>query len=46
MFVFSNGMGESAFTPAEIKALASKLANSQVKLNIIPIDFMSSYNTE
>lgn len=46
MFVFTNGMGESAFSSAEIKALASKLTQTQVKLNIIPIDFMTSYNTE
>jgi hypothetical protein len=46
MFVFTNGMGESSFSSAEISTLAHKITNSCVKLNIIPIDFMTSYNSE
>ncbi len=46
MFVFTNGMGQSSFSSGEITSLAHKLTVSSVKLNIIPIDFMTSYNSE
>lgn len=44
VFVFSNGMGESDFDRADVATLAGKLTASNIKLNLIPIDFMVSYN--
>lgn len=37
-------MGETAFTSSELAPLARKLEAQQIKLNIIPIDFMVSYD--
>lgn len=45
IFLFTNGMGESDFDRADIKTLAGKIVSSGVKLNIIPIDFMVSYDS-
>lgn len=45
VFLFTNGMGESDFDKADIGTLANKLGNNGIKLNIIPIDFMVSYNS-
>lgn len=38
-------MGESAFDKDELKSLAFKTTSSDIKLNIVPIDFMISYDT-
>jgi hypothetical protein len=46
MFLFTNGMGITDFDHQDVKTLANKMMNSGVKLNIIPIDFMVSYNSE
>jgi len=44
IFVFTNGMGESAFDKDELKSLAFKIKSQDIKLNIVPIDFMVSYD--
>ena len=39
-------MGESAFDKDELKALAFKIKGDDIKINIVPIDFMKSYDPE
>lgn len=46
LFLFTNGTGESAYTSRELAPLARKLKELEIKLNIIPIDFMVSYDPE
>lgn len=44
VFVFTNGSGSSAFNRDEIMDLADKVMSIDVKLNIVPIDFMTTYD--
>ena len=44
MFLFTNGTGSSSFSLEDIPGLARKIINLQIKLNVIPIDFMVSYD--
>jgi hypothetical protein len=44
MFVFSNGMGRTDFNLGDMNQLSKKIKEADIKLNIIPIDFMTSYN--
>lgn len=45
MFLFTNGMGETDFNDREVRNLASKIESSGIKINIIPIDFMTTYDS-
>jgi ATP-dependent DNA helicase 2 subunit 2 len=44
MFLFTNGTGQSSFAREDMMELADRLMAVQVKLNIVPIDFMTSYD--
>ena len=44
LFVFTNGSGASAFNRDDIMNLADKIMKVDVKLNIVPIDFMTTYD--
>jgi len=44
MFVFTNGSGNSSYSRDDIYELADKLMAYQIRLNVVPIDFMTSYN--
>ena len=44
MFVFTNGAGKSSYSQVDIFELADKLMAMQVKLNVVPIDFMTTYD--
>ena len=44
MFLFTNGAGASAFSQDDIYQLADRLMALQVKLNVVPVDFMTSYD--
>ena len=44
MFLFTNGTGSSAFVRDDLYDLADKLMKFEIKLNVVPIDFMTSYN--
>jgi hypothetical protein len=39
-------MGESDFDAQDVRTLATRLEDSGVKLNVIPIDFMTSYDAQ
>ena len=43
LFIFTSGCGDTDFQRSDLKALANKLKAGEVKLNIIPIDFMTTY---
>lgn len=43
IFLFTNGMGGSDYNNRDLQLLSTKLKNAEIKLNVIPIDFMSSY---
>lgn len=41
MFVFTNGMGKSIYRAEDIELdLAPRLKNADIRLNVIPINFM------
>jgi hypothetical protein len=42
IFVFTNGMGKTNIK--NLKKIGENLRNDDVKVNIIPIDFMVSYD--
>ena len=44
MFIFTNGCGTSSYNKDDLFDLADKLMKVQVKLNIVPIDFMTTYD--
>lgn len=44
VFLFTNGMGGSELEGADMGTLGKKLVSNGIKLNVIPIDFMVSYN--
>ena len=44
LFVFTNGSGSSSFNRDDIMDLADKIMAVDVKLNIVPIDFMTTYD--
>lgn len=44
MFLFTNGAGATSFSHDDIFGLADKLMALQVKLNVVPIDFMTTYD--
>jgi len=45
MFLFSNGMGETAHSQDQVKNyIGELLKNNEIKLNIIPINFMEGYD--
>lgn len=46
MFVFTNGMGLTAYDEATVKALAVKVKAGEVRINVIPINFMEGYVIE
>jgi ATP-dependent DNA helicase 2 subunit 2 len=46
IFLFTSGMGETDFDAQDVRTLAGRLAAADVKLNLVPIDFMTSYNAD
>lgn len=47
IFIFTNGMGETEYNEYHIKhELAPRLRATDIKLNVIPINFMDGYNIE
>jgi ATP-dependent DNA helicase 2 subunit 2 len=46
IFLFTAGMGETDFDNHDIRTLAGRLEEADIKLNLIPIDFMTSYSAE
>lgn len=46
IFIFTNGMGKTNYDFNKLKNLARKLKEREIKLNIIPIDFMETYDYE
>ena len=44
MFLFTNGMGETDFDYNDLNTLSNKIIHNGIKINIVPIDFMVSYN--
>jgi len=46
MFVFTNGMGKTIYRLDSVEYMATKLANAEIKLNVIPINFMEGYAME
>lgn len=43
-FLFTNGQGKTNYTADSLFRLAYQLQTQNIKLNIIPIDFMITYN--
>lgn len=39
-------MGETDFDNQDVRTLAGRLEDSGAKLNVVPIDFMTSYSAE
>ena len=46
MFLFTNGSGSTSYSREDIFELADRLMACQIRLNVVPIDFMTSYDLE
>lgn len=45
-FIFTNGMGSTEATTRTLERIVDKLKENEIKLNIIPLDFMENYDLE
>ena len=46
IFLFSNGKGKTKVQRANFRKIVSDIKNNDIKLNIIPMDFMETYDYE
>lgn len=46
VFLFTNGRGMTKFKIADFKGIVSSIKRHDIKLNIIPMDFMETYDFE
>lgn len=45
-FLFTNGRGKTKYNESHFKRIVSTIKNNDVKLNIIPMDFMETYDLD
>lgn len=45
-FLFTNGRGKTQLNQSHFKRIVSEIKKNDIKLNIIPMDFMETYDFE
>lgn len=45
-FLFTNGRGKTKFNESHFRNIVSQIKKNDIKLNIIPMDFMETYDFE